>query len=205
MPGSILGQREEASDEGSEGTPPQLERRSQPNARLLHSRRVAAGVRLFAYGSNMCAGKLALAAKGATFVDIAILPRHDLRFHKRSDDGSGKADAYLTDDPAHVVWGIIVDVPASSWDSLVRSEGGYREVDIEVAAPAAGKVACKTFIAKPERIQPGLKPYRWYKRYIVEGARAHNLPTEYVTRLDAFEPSEDPDPSREAKHAAVGC
>lgn len=160
---------------------------------------------LFAYGSNMCGGKLALAAEGATFVDIAILPRHDLRFHKRSDDGSGKADALFTDNLAHVVWGVIFDVPTSSWASLVRSEGGYREVDVEVAAPAAGKVTCRTFLAKPERIHAGLKPYGWYKRYVVEGARAHALPAEYIARLDAFESIEDPKPARAAEHARAAC
>lgn len=159
---------------------------------------------LFAYGSNMCAGKLAIAAKGATFVDIAILSRHELRFHKKSvDDGSGKADAYFTDDPTHVVWGVIWDVPTTSWSSLVDSEGGYRELDVEVAAPGAGKVQCKTFVAK--RIQTGFKPYHWYKRYLVEGARAHHLPPEYVARLEIVDSIDDPNPSRAATHAAVAC
>lgn len=160
---------------------------------------------LFAYGSNMCGGKLALAAKGASFVDIAILVRHALRFHKKSDDKSGKADAYFTNDPADVVWGVIFDVPEASWSKLVESEGGYREIEVEVATPAAGTVPCKTFVAKPERIESGRPPYHWYKRYVVEGARAHGLPPEYVARLEALQSIEDPSPSRAAKHAAVPC
>ena len=153
----------------------------------------------------MCPGKLALAAKGAVFVDVGLLVGYELRFHKKSDDGSGKADAYATGDPAHVVWGILFDVPESSWASLVDSERGYDERTIEVATPAAAKISCKTFFASPHRIAAGLKPYDWYKRYVVEGARSHSLPPEYIARLEGVESKADPDERRATKHAQVKC
>lgn len=171
----------------------------------MHRQRSWCGVLLFAYGSNMCPGKLALAAKGAVFVDVGLLVGHELRFHKKSDDGSGKADAYATGDPAHVVWGVLFDVPESSWASLVDSERGYEAKAIEVATPAAAKIRCRAFFASPQRIVPGLRPYDWYKRYAVEGARSHGLPPEYLALLDGVESKGDSDESRVRKHAGVKC
>ena len=54
----------------------------------------------FAYGSNMCAGRLRGRVPSAVPVRVARLLNHSLRFHKRSDkDGSGKADACFTGEP----------------------------------------------------------------------------------------------------------
>jgi gamma-glutamylcyclotransferase len=53
----------------------------------------------FAYGSNMCTGRLRAPDRVPTaeFVRIARVPQHLLRFHKLSKkDCSAKADAYLT-------------------------------------------------------------------------------------------------------------
>lgn len=187
-----------------------VERTSKPGPRRGAASPLASGaclrrVLLFAYGSNMCPGKLALATEGAVFVDIGLLVGHDIRFHKKSDDGSGKADAFATGDPAHVVWGALFDVPESSWASLVDSDRGYDEKTVEVATPAAAKISCRTFLARPQRIEAGLKPYLWYKRYVVEGARSHGLPPEYVERLEAAESLSDPDRKRAAAHESVAC
>ena len=44
----------------------------------------------FAYGSNMCTGRLRQRVPSAAPVRIAKLLNRSLRFHKRSDDRSGK-------------------------------------------------------------------------------------------------------------------
>ena len=41
-------------------------------------------------------------------------------------------------------------------------------------------------VAKPSQ-EVGLRPYSWYKRFLVEGARSHGLPADYITMLEALE------------------
>lgn len=52
-------------------------------------------VKYFAYGSNMCSGRLSERVS-CTFVAVARLAGHQLRFHKVSKDGSSKCDAFHT-------------------------------------------------------------------------------------------------------------
>jgi gamma-glutamylcyclotransferase len=52
-------------------------------------------MRYFAYGSNMCVGRLRHRVPSTKFVCIK-LTEHIFRFHKRSIDGSAKANALLT-------------------------------------------------------------------------------------------------------------
>src|SRR2546429_187809 len=90
----------------------------------------------FAYGSNMCTGRLRLRVPSANPVLIAKLLNHSLRFHKRSDDRSGKCDACFTGEPADVVWGVIFQMDPADKPHLDAHEGlghGYVEKLITVA------------------------------------------------------------------------
>jgi len=49
-----------------------------------------------------------------------------------------------------------------------------------------------------------LKPYGWYRDLVIEGAREHELPQDYIAgRIDAVEAIEDPDLARDAKERVV--
>ena len=55
----------------------------------------------FAYGSNVCSGRLRERVPSAVPVRVARLLNHSLRFHKRSGDHSGKCDAWrVTNNPS---------------------------------------------------------------------------------------------------------
>ena len=84
----------------------------------------------FAYGSNMCAGRLQGRVPSATFIRIAKLTGHSFRFHKRSTDGSAKADAFETGNPSDFIWGVIFDIAEAQKPKLNDAEGlghGYEE------------------------------------------------------------------------------
>ena len=49
-------------------------------------------------------------------------------------------------------------------------------------------------------INPELKPYDWYKRQTVEGARENGLPEDYIKKIEAFESIQDMDEERVAKN-----
>jgi hypothetical protein len=44
-----------------------------------------------------------------------------------------------------------------------------------------------------------LRPYTWYKEFVVRGAEENGLPGAYVAELAALEAVDDPDPARDAK------
>lgn len=90
----------------------------------------------FAYGSNMCSERLrARKILSATPICVAYLSNHSLRFHKRSQDESGKGDASFTGSPEDSVWGVVFDIDQSEEPRLDAAEGlgqGYRKDEVMV-------------------------------------------------------------------------
>jgi gamma-glutamylcyclotransferase len=61
------------------------------------------------------------------------------------------------------------------------------------------------YIAERPDTTMQLRPYSWYKRFIVEGAREHALPPDYIARLEAIEDLIDPNEARHAQRMALVC
>lgn len=152
----------------------------------------------FAYGSNMLTGRIRERCPSVTVLGIAELHGHELRWHKRSQDGSGKCNFVQTNDATAVVYGVLYEIPVGEKLALDRAEGlgkGYEEMNAEVAfrgAPRTASIYCAT------DVDPSLKPYTWYKALVVAGAEEHNLPNTYIERLVATVAMEDPDRERHA-------
>lgn len=156
-------------------------------------------MRNFAYGSNMCRGRMQERAPDAVFGTVAALPAHVLRFDKRSVDGSGKANALFTGDPADEVWGVVVDVPDDQREGLDRAEflgSGYLDREVTVYDPTGTQLTAVAYIAEDSHVEPGLRPYDWYLRLVIEGARSHGLPLDYITDLTLIPADPDPAPKR---------
>src|SRR5438270_10529759 len=95
----------------------------------------------FGYGSNMCYGRIRFRLPHVQHIAVASLSGYSFRFHKRSRDGSAKADALRTNDAGDVVWGVIFEVSVSEKKALDQAEGlghGYSEAQV-VASDLAGK------------------------------------------------------------------
>jgi hypothetical protein len=144
-------------------------------------------------------------AKGIGYID-----GYDLRFHKRSTDGSGKADAFRTGRVGDRVWGVVFELSDADFQALDKAEGagqGYQRVSLDVSTPrgclipGASVVPACAYLATACAIDTSVQPYTWYKRYVVAGAREHPLPDDYVAKLESVVAVEDPDPKRAAKHA----
>jgi gamma-glutamylcyclotransferase len=150
-------------------------------------------VRYFAYGSNMSTARLRERTPSAIARGIGYVVGYELRFHKRSTDGSGKADALHTGRAEDMVWGVIFELDEAELSTLDTAERGYRRVAIDVLTPRGcllpGSAVTKaiTYLAEARRIDASLRPFYSYKAYIVEGAREHGLPAEYVAKLEAVE------------------
>ncbi|MCK5291703.1 MAG: gamma-glutamylcyclotransferase [Thermoplasmata archaeon] len=165
-------------------------------------------MKYLAYGSNMCTGRLRDRVPSCTEPFPARLKGHELRFHKRSVDGSGKADAYSTDDPNDQVWGVVFDIDNSEKPDLDKAEGlneGYDETEVEVVDYQNIGHKATMYFAEIDYIDPLLKPYSWYKRFVVEGARQHGLPEAYVSELECVESQEDLDEDRNDENRTIPC
>ncbi len=164
-------------------------------------------VLVFAYGSNLCLERLRARTPSARAVTTGILRGHALRWHKRSLDGSGKCDALATGEASDLVWGAVYELSAADKPALDRCEGlgeDYfeREVVIETSSGTAvtGVVA---YLANPRWIDAAVRPYSWYKDFVVRGAVQHRLPGHYLDLIQAVDALEDPDRSRHQREAAV--
>ena len=112
---------------------------------------------------------------------VGRLSGHDLTFHKRGRDGTGKADAAESRADSHV-WGAIAELSLEDLVLLDRFEPGYQRTMLEITSEDSVRSAW-VYRAEPASIEPGLLPYRWYLDYIVRGGEARGLPTTYLNEL----------------------
>lgn len=162
----------------------------------------------FAYGCNMCTGRLRERVPSATPVRNAKLLNHSLRFHKRSTDGSAKCDAYFTGERVDVVWGVVFEIEPGQKSDLERAEGlgrGYAEKQVTIIDLEGDHHPVFMYAAERTHINPLLRPYSWYTRFVLAGARQHRLPPEYITALEAVDAIEDPDRNRDAGNRRTLC
>jgi hypothetical protein len=163
-------------------------------------------IKYFAYGSNMCSGRLRDRVP-CEFVAIAKLTGHQLRFHKLSKkDHSSKCDAFSTGVATDEVWGVVYDIPASKKPVLNAFEGlgyGYDDAEVVVILATGEEMPARTYVAAPKYIREGLAPYTWYKAYVQAGAVEHGLPPEYVAaRIEPIVAAADPDRERHDEETA---
>ncbi|MEY9363857.1 hypothetical protein ABH994_006578 [Bradyrhizobium yuanmingense] len=140
-------------------------------------------IKYFAYGSNMCSGRLS-ARIPCTFVAVGKLVGHQLRFHKLSRDGSSKCDAFRTGSENDALWGVVFDIPALEKPKLDKEEGlgkGYDDAQVVVELDDGTKLKAITYVAAADAVKTGLEPFTWYKAYVEAGAEEHRLPQDYIS------------------------
>jgi len=162
----------------------------------------------FGYGSNMCTGRLRARVSSAEPLGRFSLKGYRFSFNKRSNDGSGKGNVEHTGVDADVVWGVLFEFDANQKQALDGAEVGYDELLVDVECEADRKTGVYIYAAYNNaynNIDNNLKPYSWYKRFVTEGARQHELPPAYIKFLEAFPESEDPDRARDRRKRAITC
>ncbi len=158
----------------------------------------------FAYGSNMSHRRLKQRVPSARFVHTATLYKHSLRFHKYSNDGSGKCDAFHTGSSHDRVMGAVFDILSGEKSNLDRVEGlgyGYDEKTVTVFTDEQAALEVFTYYAIT--IDEQLKPYHWYKEHVIRGCTENALSPAYAEIVAAIESIEDPNPARAEKEFAL--
>ncbi|MDX1735255.1 MAG: gamma-glutamylcyclotransferase family protein [Halioglobus sp.] len=158
----------------------------------------------FAYGSNMSIARLRARVPGASRVAMAVLAGHDLRFHKRGRDGSGKCDAFHTAKACDRVVGSVFEIDPLETPALHRAEGlgsGYEQKQVCVLGPAGEQWSAFTYYATA--IDATLCPYSWYLHHVLVGATESGCPADYVDRIAAVDCIDDEDLARDAAERAL--
>ena len=135
----------------------------------------------FAYGSNLKISRLQGRVPSARPGGAARLSGYRLVCDKAGADGTGKANLWV--DPTSEVWGAIYSLDPSDWPDLDAHEPGYGRLRVEVSW-RGGKLDAHTYLSSLTTSDP--TPFAWYKRLIVEGAREHALPDEWIRALEAW-------------------
>jgi hypothetical protein len=160
---------------------------------------------VFAFGSNMCSGRFrAYGVSPECAGRAAVLPGHHLLFNKKStDDKSGKANVAVH--AASDVWGVLYTISDADLDKLDKGEGGYRRVWLSLRLTDNTSTDAWVYVAKKPTDESMLRPYTWYKRFLVEGAREHVLPPEYIADLEAIEATQDSNQHRDREKRGLPC
>ena len=128
-----------------------------------------------------------------------------LAFHKCGADGSGKADAAYTGRASDCVWGVVYSLSEDDKPVLDAYEFlgvGYDSETVLVHL-AEESIYASIYVARSESIDPVLKPYSWYLRFVLLGAIEHNLPADYLQRLDEVEAELDEDRERHLQNTRL--
>lgn len=148
--------------------------------------------------------RLSARIPSAKFITIAILEKHELKFHKVSKDGSSKCDVEETHRNDQSVTGVVFDICESEKHYLDLKEGlgsGYDEKVIVVKSTEGESIEAITYYAT--KIDPTLKPYHWYKEHVIRGAKENSLPDEYIKVIANIESVQDPKKDRHDAEMAI--
>ncbi len=114
-------------------------------------------------------------------------------------------------DPSGEVWGVAYLCNSQAMKELDRYEGvatgHYQRLPVEVATRSGEPIQAVAYVAGAAFVVEGARPSDEYLRLILDGARHHGLPEDYIRSIEAeargaAPPSTAPPaPSPESKHS----
>ena len=72
---------------------------------------------------------------------------------------------------------------------------------VHLVVTAKGTYTAMTYVGSYK--EPMLRPYQWYKAFVLAGAIEHGLPTEYIEWLRTFEAQADSNADRRSEREAL--
>jgi gamma-glutamylcyclotransferase (GGCT)/AIG2-like uncharacterized protein YtfP len=161
-------------------------------------------MKYFAYGSNMSLLRLQQRVPSARRLEVVTLKNHQLRFNMSGKDGSGKCDAFATHNSDDKVIGALFEIDESEKAILDQAESlGSRYSEKLVSVQNASGEMFEALIYCAIKINSTLKPFSWYLKHVLVGAKETKLPADYLAIIESVECIEDQDKSREAKELEI--
>lgn len=153
----------------------------------------------FAYGSNLHIARFRRRVPSARVIGPAVLKGYRLVFDKQGADDSGKCALVPDADEVH---GVVYEMAAAERPALDAVEGGYACRPC-VVNTSKGGLEAYVYMAGSESMRPGLRPYHWYKLYVLHGARQHGLDPDYCARIAAQCSMDDPHGPRHRENCEI--
>jgi gamma-glutamylcyclotransferase (GGCT)/AIG2-like uncharacterized protein YtfP len=145
---------------------------------------MVATVWYFAYASNMNRAQMRSRAGDVLEERSGCLENYELAFNKKVRGGT--ASANIRPAPTKTVLGVLYKINESAFRNLDRFEGApvhYRRIEVSVLDPDGHAISAQAYIAN--KVEKGLRPAPHYLKTILEGAIEHNLPAEYIEKIQA--------------------
>ena len=136
----------------------------------------------FAYGSNLRVTRMCGRVPSARPLGVASLRGYRLTVDKHGRDGSGKANLRAED--GATVWGALYELDATHWKFLDACEPGYSRLTVQAELRRTAPVEAQTYRSGLLTDEP--VPFASYKQLLVDGAREHGLPDEWIRFLLAL-------------------
>lgn len=156
----------------------------------------------FSYGSNMSTKRMKDRIPEARNPKVVCMPSFRLMTNKISTDGSGKANLAASSDK-EMVWGVMWTLPKERKEDLDGNEGGYHPKEAIVFDAGGNPYRVYTYIANGDRESiENLEIFDWYRSLILNGAREHGLPANYIALLESLPWRIDPDDKRRRKNCS---
>lgn len=138
----------------------------------------------FAYGANMSTDVL-VGRRGIQPLssEAARLDGYRLVFDQAAIPLIEPCFASIEPAAADCVHGVLHELSAESADQVDAFEGPtYERITVEVHGEKSGPVTARTYRTRQPIAR--LLPSRRYLRLLIKGAREHDLPEEYIARLE---------------------
>jgi len=165
-------------------------------------------MKTFAYGSNMNIDRLQERTPSAVKVSNASIKGYKFRCNKVSNTGSSKGNIVFTGDENDVVWGVIYEIDDNEKPNLDRVEGlgqGYNQTTITVKNSDNQDEDVQVYVADPGAINENMRPFDWYRDFILSGTEQNKLPEEYIEELRSVQSTIDTNATRrESNYSIMG-
>ncbi len=139
----------------------------------------------------------------AVAIGTGFVEGRKFNFNKLGVDGSGKCDIAATGNMHDRAYGVLFRISPAEKSALDVVEGvgkGYIDREVQVVTPG-GAMTAVTYVAIMKA--PALRPYHWYKAFVVAGAMEHGLPHNYIEWLRSIESQADPNTRRRKDNEAI--
>lgn len=140
----------------------------------------------FAYGSNLSTNQKECRTGTIREARRARLDGYHIAFNKRGSDGTGKAN--IVRNPERTVWGVVYRCSPAALDDMDKHEGvtggHYVRTWVHVRVDAGDELDALTYVAGKAFLDDTVAPSKEYLETILQGARDHDLPHDYVCEVE---------------------
>jgi hypothetical protein len=148
----------------------------------------------FAYGANMNPEQIGMRCANPQVVAAAWLDDYRIGFFDYTKIWDGALETAIPD-PDGRLWGVVYELNGADREKLdawqdARMDGAGALLSLPGRGNGADGTRYRVLFYKKDQLGAPCPPSRQYLEFIVQGARARDLPEDYIERLNRIETRE---------------